>query len=67
MAEYIPVAILVYFFGFVIVLKSLHSMVTGSELAEFGVLSIIMTSLINAVLASSAVAWLAMPKRSRLF
>jgi hypothetical protein len=38
-----------------------------SELKEFEVLSIISVSLINALLASGAMAWLAMPKRRRLF
>jgi hypothetical protein len=65
--EFIPLSILIYFFGFVITSKYFFMFILRSELKEFEVLSIIAVSLINALLASGTMAWLAMPKRRRLF
>lgn len=67
MLEFIPLSTLIYFFGFVITSKYLLMVILRSDSKEFGVLSIIGMSLINAILASSAMAWLAMPKRRKLF
>jgi len=60
-------SILIYFFGFVITSKYFFKLILRSEPQEFEVLSVIAVSLINALLASGAMAWLAMPKRRRLF
>jgi len=65
--EFIPLSTLIYFFGFVITSKYLLILIQRGESKEFGIISIICISLINAVLASSAMAWLAMPKRRKLF
>lgn len=65
--EFIPLSILIYFFGFVITSKYFFMLILRSEPKEFEVLSVIAVSLINALLASGAMAWLAMPKRRRLF
>jgi len=65
--EAIPGATLIYFFGFVITAKYLFVVTMGRDPRELGVLAIIGMSLINAFLASSSIAWLAMPKRRSLF
>jgi hypothetical protein len=67
MKEHIPAATFVYFFGFAITSKYLYEVLLGSKLGELGFLAIALMALINAFLASAAVAWMAMPKRWKLF
>jgi hypothetical protein len=67
MRELIPGSILVYFFGFAITSSYLYEVFLGRNPEELGSLAIIFMSLINAFLASIAIAWLAMPKSRRLF
>lgn len=65
--EFLPITMLLYFFGFAISANYLYRLVLGGKPEEFGVLGIIFMSLVNAFLVASAVSWLAMPKRWSLF
>jgi len=67
MNSYMPGATLVYFFGFCITANYLYGLILGGEPEKLGSMAILLMSLINAFLASSAVGWLAMPKRRSLF
>jgi hypothetical protein len=65
--SFMPGSTLVYFFGFAISANYFYEMILGSKPEQLGSLAILAMSLVNAFLASSAVAWLAMPKRRSLF
>jgi len=67
MKVFIPAATLVYFFGFAITTNYFYELAFGSKAEKLGIFAIICMSLINSFLASSAIAWLAMPKRRGLF
>jgi hypothetical protein len=67
MKEYLPISTLIYFFGLIITSKYLYKFLLRNEPTDAGTVSIIFMSLINALLLSSAVGWLAIPKRRRLF
>ena len=65
--SFMPGATLVYFFGFAITSNYFYELLLGNKPEQLGSIAILLMSLINAFLASSAVAWLAMPKRRGLF
>ena len=65
--EFMPGSTLVFFFGFAITSNYFYKVILGSKPEELGSLAIISMSLINAFLLSNAVAWLAMPKRWKIF
>ena len=65
--EYFPPSTLFFFFGFAITSDYLYKLILGSQPENLGGFAILSMSLINAFLASSAIAWLAMPKRRSLF
>jgi hypothetical protein len=65
--EFMPGATFLYFFGFAITSNYFYAVIFGGQPEELGSLAIISMSLVNGFLAASAVAWLAMPKRRRLF
>jgi len=67
MKEYLTISTLIYFFGLIITSKYLYKFLLRNEPTDAGTISIIFMSLINALLLSSAVGWLAIPKRRRLF
>jgi hypothetical protein len=67
MKELIPVSFFLYFFGFAITSNYIYEVFLEIPPEELGSLAIIFMSLINAFLASNGVAWLAMPKRRRIF
>lgn len=67
MWELLPGSTLLYFFGFAITSNYLFEVFLGKNPEEIGSLAILFLSLINACLASIAIAWLAMPKSRRLF
>lgn len=67
MKEYLPISTLIYFFGFTITSKYSYELLFRSDPTDSGTLGIIFLSLINALVASCAVGWFAMPKRRSLF
>jgi hypothetical protein len=67
MKELIPGSTFLYFFGFAISSSYLYEVFLGIKPEELGSMAIIFMSLINALLASLGVSWLAMPKRRRIF